>query len=111
MAAARKGARAAAESMLVKTAFFGSDPNWGRIVAALGKSGIKVVEEKLDITMNGVKVLRRGCGTGNEKRAARAIKAATVVVTVELNLGRGSARLWTSDLTYDYVKINSEYRT
>ena len=111
MAAARKGARTAAESILVKTAFFGSDPNWGRIVAALGKSGIKVVEEKVDITMNGVKVLKRGCGTGNERRAARAIKAAAVVVTVELNLGKGSARLWTSDLTYDYVKINSAYRT
>jgi glutamate N-acetyltransferase/amino-acid N-acetyltransferase len=109
--AARKGARAAAESMLVKTAFFGADPNWGRIVAALGKSGIKVVEEKLAITMNGVKVMKNGCDTGNEKRAAKAIKAARVVVTVELNIGKGSARLWTSDLTYDYVKINSAYRT
>jgi glutamate N-acetyltransferase/amino-acid N-acetyltransferase len=97
--------------MLVKTAFFGADPNWGRIVAALGKSGIKVVEEKLAITMNGVKVMKNGCDTGNEKRAAKAIKAARVVVTVELNIGKGSARLWTSDLTYDYVKINSAYRT
>ncbi len=110
-AAARKGARAVAESMLVKTAFFGADPNWGRIAAALGRAGIKVAEDKLDITMNGVKILSKGYDTGKEKAAARAIKVPAVVVKIELNLGRGSARLWTSDLTYDYVKINSAYRT
>ncbi len=111
MVAARKGARAVAESMLVKTAFFGSDPNWGRVVAALGKSGIKVVEEKVDITLNGVRVVKGGIDTGNEKRAAKAITAKEVAVVVELNLGSGSAKFWTSDLTYDYVKINSAYRT
>ena len=110
-AAARAGARSVAESMLVKTAFFGADPNWGRIAAALGRSGIKVAEEKLDISMNGVKILRKGFDTGKEKAAARAIKTPAVVVNIELNLGLGSARLWTSDLTYDYVKINSAYRT
>lgn len=111
MVAARKGARAVAESMLVKTAFFGSDPNWGRVVAALGKSGIKVVEDKVDITFNGVRVVKGGIDTGNEKKAAKAIMAKEVVVTVELNQGTGSAKFWTSDLTYDYVKINSAYRT
>jgi glutamate N-acetyltransferase/amino-acid N-acetyltransferase len=111
MVAARKAARAVAESMLVKTAFFGSDPNWGRVVAALGKSGIKVVEDKVDITFNGVRVVKGGIDTGNEKRAAKAIMAKEVVVVVELNQATGSAKFWTSDLTYDYVKINSAYRT
>ncbi len=108
---ARKAARAVAESFLVKTAFFGGDPNWGRIMAAMGKSGIRMKERKVDISFNGVPVVRRGVDAGNETRAAAAIKVKEVAVQVKLNMGRSSTRLWTTDLSYDYVKINSSYRT
>lgn len=108
---ARRAARTIAESFLVKTAFFGGDPNWGRIMAALGRSCIRMGEEKVDISFNGVPVAKKGIDTGNEARAARAIKVRKVIVSVNLNTGRHSARLWTSDLSYEYVKINSAYRT
>lgn len=108
---AKKGAMTAATSMLVKTAFFGGDPNWGRVVAALGRAGIKINPDKVDMSLNGVQVVAKGMDTGAEARAARAIKAAEVTVDVDLHIGRGSATVWTSDLSYEYVRINSEYRT
>ncbi len=108
---ARTAARSIAESLLVKTAFFGGDPNWGRIMAALGKAGIKMKEERVGISFNGVPVVRNGLDTGNEARAAKAIKVKDVSVEVKLNAGRSSAKVWTTDLSYDYVRINSSYRT
>jgi len=108
---ARRAARSIAESFLVKTAFFGGDPNWGRILAALGKAGIKMKEDRVDIAFNGVPVVKRGLDTGNETRAAKAIKVRDVSVEVRLNAGRSSAKVWTTDLSYDYVRINSAYRT
>ncbi len=111
VASARKAARTIAESFLVKTAFFGGDPNWGRILAALGRSGVKMREEKVDISLNGVPVVKKGLDTGREKEAARAIKEKEVKVSVDLKMGRRSTRLWTSDLSFEYVRINSAYRT
>jgi len=110
---ARAAARTIAESFLVKTAFFGGDPNWGRIIAAVGRAGIKFNPDKADIHFNGVAVVTGGLDTGAEKEAASAIKQREVVVKVDLNgKGRGgSARVWTTDLSYEYVKINSAYRT
>ncbi len=108
---ARKAARSIVESLLVKTAFFGGDPNWGRIVMAIGKSGIKINEEKLDIVLNGVCVVKNGIDTGAEKKASVAIKRPEVKVLIDLNMGRGAARLWTSDIGYEYIRINSAYRT
>ncbi len=108
---ARKAARTIAESFLVKTAFFGGDPNWGRILAALGRSGIRMREEKVDISLNGVPVVRKGLDTGREREAAKAIKEKEVRVSVALNIGRHSTKLWTSDLSFEYVRINSAYRT
>ncbi|MBI5588506.1 MAG: bifunctional glutamate N-acetyltransferase/amino-acid acetyltransferase ArgJ [Deltaproteobacteria bacterium] len=110
-AEAKKAARAMAESFLVKTAFFGGDPNWGRLMAAMGKSGIKMREDKVDISFNGVPVVKNGLDTGNESKAARAIKVREVTVVVDLNDGKSSGRVWTTDLSYEYVKINSAYRT
>lgn len=110
-AEARKGARAIATSMLSKTAFFGGDPNWGRMVAALGRAGIKINSEKVDMSLNGVQVVKKGLDTGLEKKAADVIKTSEVTVDVNLKLGGGSAKFWTSDLSYEYVRINSEYRT
>ncbi|MBI5642967.1 MAG: bifunctional glutamate N-acetyltransferase/amino-acid acetyltransferase ArgJ [Deltaproteobacteria bacterium] len=108
---AKRGARTVAESQLVKTAFFGGDPNWGRILAALGRAGIKIKEEKVSISFNGVPVVKNGLDTGNEDRAAKALKTHDVKVKIELNIGKHSTRLWTTDLSYEYVKINSAYRT
>ncbi len=108
---AKKAARSITESLLVKTAFFGADPNWGRIVMAIGKSEVKINEEKLDISFNGVCVVKNGLDTGAEKKASAAIKRPEVKVVINLNMGQGSARLWTSDIGYKYIEVNSAYRT
>ena len=108
---ARSAVRTIAESFLCKTAFFGGDPNWGRVMAAIGRAGIRMKEEKVSIEFNGVKVVEKGLDTGKEKEAARAMKQDTLIVTVDLKSGRSADRVWTSDLTYEYVKINSAYRT
>lgn len=108
---AELGARKIAGSLLVKTAFFGGDPNWGRLMAALGSSGIRVRPEKVDIYLNGVGVVKNGIDTGAEKKAAEAIKRRDVEVVVDLKLGEGVYKLWTTDLSYDYVRINSSYRS
>lgn len=108
---ARLAGRFMAESFLVKTAFFGGDPNWGRIMAAIGKAAIKMDESKTDIIFNGVPVVKNGLDTGLEKEAAAAIKVREVVVTVDLRMGKGTSTIWTTDLSYEYVKINSAYRT
>lgn len=108
---ARRAARTIAESFLVKTAFFGGDPNWGRIMAALGRAGIRWKEGMTDIFFNGVQVVKDGCDAGNESKAAKAIKTKDVLVEVGLRAGRCSAKVWTTDLSFDYVRINSSYRT
>ncbi len=108
---AKKAAKTLAASMLVKTAFFGADPNWGRIIAALGRAGIRMKEEKVDITFNNVLVACRGMDTGREKEAAKVMKEKEVNMTVNLGVGKAAWRFWTTDLTYEYVKINSAYRT
>ncbi|MBI1911901.1 MAG: bifunctional glutamate N-acetyltransferase/amino-acid acetyltransferase ArgJ [Deltaproteobacteria bacterium] len=108
---ARKAARTIAESMLVKTAFFGGDPNWGRIMGALGRAGISLDESKVDISFNGVPVVKKGLDTGKEAQAATAIKVKEIKVIVNLRSGSSEATIWTTDLSYEYVKINSAYRT
>lgn len=110
-AEAKKAAWAIADSMLVKTAFAGGDPNWGRIIAAVGASGVKMKPDNFDITLNGVRVASGGIDTKKERQAARAIKTQEVILECDLKSGRSGATVWTSDLTADYVKINSEYRT
>ena len=113
VAAAKKVANAIGRSNLVKTAFFGMDPNWGRIAAAAGYSGVKVVQEKMDIYFNDVHVVKKGLSVGGdwETRAREEMKGAEVRVTVDLNLGKAEATVWASDLTYEYVKINASYRS
>lgn len=102
-----------ATSSLVKTAFFGQDPNWGRIIAAVGYSGAEVVEERVDIFFDEVRMVHQGLGEGAdvEKEAAKVLRKEAFTVRINLNLGQGKARYYTSDLTYDYVKINAEYHT
>ncbi|HLC18814.1 MAG TPA: bifunctional glutamate N-acetyltransferase/amino-acid acetyltransferase ArgJ [Thermodesulfobacteriota bacterium] len=108
---ARRAARTIAGSFLVKTALFGGDPNWGRILAALGRSGVRIKESSVDVSLNGVPVVAEGLDTGAEKQAARAMDKKEVTIAVDLNMGGASYRFWTTDLTYAYVRINSMYRT
>jgi glutamate N-acetyltransferase / amino-acid N-acetyltransferase len=108
---AEKVAFSVANSNLVKTAAYGNDANWGRIMSAIGYSGVKVREEKIDIHTGNVKVAVKGLGTGKDKEASDALKRKEVKVVINLNSGRSSAKVLTCDLTEEYVKINAAYRT
>ena len=110
---AKKAACSVATSSLVKTAFFGEDANWGRIIAAVGYSGAQVDPDRVEILFDEVPVVRRGVSTGREleDQATGVLKKAGFTVTVNLQLGDGEAEYYTSDLTYDYIKINAAYRT
>jgi len=110
-AAAKKAARSVANSLLVKTAIYGNDSNWGRIVAALGYSGAPLKTDRLDISMNGIAVVRRGLGTGNDAKANNSLKKKEVNISIHLNSGKNEVTVLTCDLSEDYVKINAEYRT
>jgi len=106
-------ARTVSNSYLVKTAVFGQDPNWGRIMAALGRSGIMMEEHKVQISINGVAIVEGGVISSpeKEKQAAEQMKNEEITITIHLNQGNSSDRIVTCDLTYDYIKINAEYRT
>jgi glutamate N-acetyltransferase/amino-acid N-acetyltransferase len=110
---ARLAARSIATSSLVKTAFFGEDANWGRIIAAAGYSGADLDAARVAIFFDDIAVVRHGLSTGPEleAQATAVLKQAEFTVTVDLGLGRGEADYYTSDLTYEYVKINADYRT
>lgn len=110
----RAAAYTIALSPLVKTAFFASDPNWGRILAALGRAPVEALDVgRVEIHLDEVCIVRRGRrADGYEEAQGRDVMARTDI-TVRVTLGRGAARasVWTSDLSYDYVRINAEYRT
>jgi glutamate N-acetyltransferase/amino-acid N-acetyltransferase len=110
----RKVAYAIAHSPLVKTAFFASDPNLGRILAAIGNSGVSTLNAgKVDLYLDDVLVARRGGRFAGyrEEQGAAVMKKPEFLVRAVLNRGRASATVWTCDLSFDYVKINAEYRT
>ncbi len=106
-------ARAVANSSLVKTAFYGQDPNWGRIIAALGRSDIRMEEETVDIWIDDVKIVKAGlgCGINPEKRAAERMTAGEFDLTIDLGQGEYEDQVTTCDLTHEYVSINADYRT
>jgi glutamate N-acetyltransferase / amino-acid N-acetyltransferase len=109
---AKAAAMAVAKSPLVKTAFFGEDPNWGRILGAVGYSGAKVVQDKVKLTLGGVLVVDKGVGVRNDGKALQKVMAAKdIEVVIDLSVGDGAATVWTSDLSYEYVKINADYHT
>jgi glutamate N-acetyltransferase/amino-acid N-acetyltransferase len=112
-AEAETAARRIGNSMLVKTAVFGGDPNWGRIIQTLGAGQVAWNAEKASIRVGGVAVFSRGrsAGPAARKRAEKALEAKEICIRVDLGRGRGQARLFTCDLSYDYVKINAEYTT
>jgi glutamate N-acetyltransferase/amino-acid N-acetyltransferase len=112
-AEAESAARAVATSPLVKTAVFGADPNWGRVVAAVGRSGVRVDPDRIELSFAGETVLRRGMRIDRaaERRAAPKIRKEAYGIDVDLGLGKGTHYLYFSDLTHDYIRINAGYRT
>jgi glutamate N-acetyltransferase/amino-acid N-acetyltransferase len=109
---ARRAARAIANSPLVKCAFFGEDPNWGRIVSAAGGAGISAGPETMRLKIGGLLLFERGRPTGADPDALKAaMRARDIAVHLDLGAGRGQARYLTCDLSTDYVKINAEYTT
>jgi len=110
---AKKAALAVANSLLVKTAFFGQDANWGRIIAAVGYSGARMKQELVEIRFDDVVMASNGIFAGGDAEAAgtEVLKQKEFTVTIDLKVGAGEAAVYTSDLSYDYVKINADYRT
>ena len=105
-------AKAIADSMLCKTAWFGCDPNWGRVLAAAGYSGARFRPEDVSLDYNDVPVVRGGMDAGTpESDLATLMKAGSFTVHIDLGAGVASDVIWTSDITYDYVKINADYHT
>ncbi len=103
---------AIANSPLVKTAFFGEDPNWGRVICAVGYSGADMVPEKTVVKFGGITIFANGTGaTYDEKALAHVMKEKNIVIDIELNMGQEDATVWSCDLSYEYVKINGEYHT
>ena len=112
-AAARAVALAIANSPLVKTAFAGEDPNWGRIVMAVGKSGEKADRDRLAIRFGDIPVAENGwvADTYREEDGAAYMKGAELAVAVDLGIGDGRSTVWTCDLTHRYIEINADYRS
>ncbi len=106
-------ARAIANSPLVKTALAGADPNWGRILSAAGASGVKFDTARVDITLNGILVCRRGMAADfDENEAKRSLEGPSPVLRFTIRgRGKGRTRFWTCDLTEEYIRINASYRT
>ena len=112
-AAARRIALSIANSPLVKTAIAGADANWGRIVMAVGKSGEAADRDRLKISFGNQVVAEKGerALKYNETTATKAVSGRSVEIAVDIGLGRGQARVWTCDLTHEYIDINGSYRS
>ncbi len=104
-------ARAIANSPLVKTAIYGNDPNWGRIIAAIGYSGADVKEEKIGITINNTRIVRNGIGVTNREEKKSIFSKKEVVIEVDIGVGEKEAEILTCDLTEEYIRVNAAYTT
>jgi glutamate N-acetyltransferase/amino-acid N-acetyltransferase len=105
-------ARAVANSPLVKTAIFGQDPNWGRIVSAVGYSGVDVDTDKVTICFDGLPAFTAGEPSDTEDAdLAAKLSGEQVSIEIELGMGGQSCTFWTCDMTYDYIRINADYHT
>ena len=102
-----------AHSNLLKTAFFGEDANWGRIFAAVGRAGVKINPDTIDVYFDDVMMVKDsvGCGEDAEKKATEVLKRPEFKVVVDLKMGTGGAAMLTCDFSVDYVKINADYRS
>jgi glutamate N-acetyltransferase/amino-acid N-acetyltransferase len=112
-AEAERAARRVANSLLVKTALHGGDANWGRVLQTVGAARVALRLDRTEVKLCGIVVFRRGAATGPaaRRRAAAKLRAAEVDLEVRLGVGRSRARLWTCDLSAEYVRINAEYTT
>ncbi len=111
-AEAELAARATAESPLVKTAVFGKDANWGRIMMAVGKSEAQFDPYQVDVWLGDYQLVKAGMDSGfDEEKATQLFSEDTVVITIDLAAGDAEATMWTCDYSYDYIKINADYRT
>lgn len=110
---ARTVAQSVANSSLVKTALFGEDANWGRVIMAVGKADVEVDPKKIDIFFDDVPMCKNGlsCGEAVEEDATRVLKKPEFAVSIDLHLGQGAASMLTCDFSVDYVKINADYRS
>ncbi len=110
---AKTHAMAIANSPLVKTAIAGEDPNWGRVVMAIGKSGAPADRDTLSISFGDVKVASNGWVDPDyrEEQGAAIMKEQNISMTVDLGMGEGAATVWTCDLTHGYISINADYRS
>ncbi len=110
---AEKMARTVANSSLVKTAFFGEDANWGRILGAMGRAGVVFDSEKVSLSFGDVLMVENGLGLGAEaeEKATSVLKEKNFAVSIDLQEGEGFAEMYTCDFSLDYVKINADYRS
>jgi glutamate N-acetyltransferase/amino-acid N-acetyltransferase len=110
---AETAARTVANSCLVKTAFYGQDPNWGRIMAALGRSNISIHEEDVHIWVDEILIVKHGLAVGDdaERQASKCMAQKEFSVTIDLRQGKHEDQIVTCDLTPEYISINSDYRT
>jgi len=110
---AKLAAYAIAHSPLVKTAFFGMDANWGRILCALGHSGIQMNPNRIDVLFDKIPIVKNGMGVGRrmEEKASQVLKKKSFKVIVDLHQGKAEFSVFTTDLSIDYVKINASYRS
>ncbi len=107
-----KAGKSVATSNLVKTALFGADANWGRILAAVGYSGVEIDPERISISLGDLPVYQKGVGlVFDEAKAKQILSQKEMLISIDLGAGKGAASVWTCDLSYDYVKINGSYRT
>jgi len=102
-----------ADASLVKTALFGEDANWGRILAAVGRAGVPVEPERIDIRFGPVFMVQNGmgCGKAAEARATEILQQPEFDITIDLKQGDAGTSVFTCDFSIDYVKINADYRT
>jgi glutamate N-acetyltransferase/amino-acid N-acetyltransferase len=110
---AKQAAYAVAQSPLVKTAFFGEDANWGRILCALGYSGVHIDPNRIDVFFEKAPIVKKGMGVGfrSEEKAGRILKNKSFKVMVDLHQGKSDFSVLTTDLSIEYVKINASYRS
>ncbi len=110
---AKQIANTIATSPLVKTALFGEDPNWGRFLMAIGRSGPSIQASQIRISLDGVSIVEDGKETNpsKERQAQRVMRKKSYSIHMTVGSGRGQARVWTTDMSYDYIKINASYRS
>ena len=102
-----------ANSSLVKTAIAGEDPNWGRIIMAIGNSDVPFIQDKISIAINKIKITKKGSLVANykEELVANKMKDKNIVIDIDMGIGKENSTVWTCDLTKEYININADYRS